>query len=257
MCLVVFAWQSHPRYSLVLAGNRDEFYSRPTQPAGFWEGDGSILAGRDLQAGGTWLGVSRSGRFATVTNYRDPASFRSDAKSRGQLVLDYLQGSLDPLEYLKSLEENFDFYNGFSLLAGNPKQLAYASHKTHEIRLLGPGIYGLSNSTLDVPWPKVKKAKRNLESILRKPDFTAGELFSLLDDRDPVPKSQLSELPDTGVGAEREELLSPIFIHSPAYGTRASTLLLLDQPEGGTLQFFERTFTGGVSGATNHFEIQL
>ena len=166
MCLILFAWQAHPDYPLVVAANRDEWRERPAAPATWWDDAPDILAGRDLEAGGTWLGVTRSGRFAAITNFRDPADRRSTAPSRGQLVADFLRGDDSPRNYLEALSPKAARYNGFNLLLADEKSMCYFGSREGEIIDVPPGIHGLSNHLLDEPWPKVEKAKSALGAIL-------------------------------------------------------------------------------------------
>lgn len=236
MCLILLAWRSHPDYPLVVAANRDEFFSRPTAPAAFWPESPQVLAGRDLEAGGTWLGVTRTGRFAALTNFRDPARNRVGAPSRGELVSRFLTGSLTPSAYLDMLESCSDRYNGFNLLFGDPAGLWYFSNCGGGERQLGPGVYGLSNHLLDTPWPKVARGKSALNTALRAlPE--EKPLFDLLHDDSVAPDEVL---PRTGVSLEWERLLSAAFISSPGYGTRSATVLLADA--AGNVRFVEKGF---------------
>lgn len=243
MCLILFAYDCHPEYSLVVAANRDEYYSRPTARAGFWEDCPGVLAGRDLERSGTWLGITKKGRFAALTNYRDPASYKPKALSRGMLVKDYLCCGLGPPEYAESLGGMREEYNGFNLLMMNKGALWYYSSLGTGLEAVRPGIYGLSNRLLDTPWPKVEKGKQGLRQILAESrDVSAEKLFDLLSDR---ARSNDEELPDTGVSLRWERLLSPIFIESDTYGTRASTVITIHRKRG--VVFAERSFgAGGV-----------
>ena len=237
MCLLLLALKSHPVYKLVIAANRDEFYDRPTAPPSFWNDRPDLLAGRELRAGGTWFGISKKGRIAAITNYRDPASIKSNAPSRGELVSDFLTGDEKPEEYLASLDLKAGAYNGFNLIVGVKDQICWYSNRGKGTRSLIPGIYGVSNHLLDTPWPKVSRGKASLENILSNNPITSPEtLFHILLDRS-IPDDD--NLPDTGVGLEWERLLSPIFISSPHYGTRSSTILLIDRNDHVT--FMERT----------------
>jgi uncharacterized protein with NRDE domain len=237
MCLLLFAWKAHPFYPLILAANRDEFYERPSAPADFWEDAPELLAGRDLKEGGTWLGLTRSGRLAALTNYRDPASLKIEAPSRGRLTTDYLLGNEKPQTYLERIAPEAFRYNGFSLLVGDFSDLFYLSNRGTQLRL-APGIYGLSNSLLDVPWPKVARGKKRLGDLLsKKVRPTAEAVFKFLSDRSRPPDNQL---PETGVGLEWERILSPLFIQSAVYGTRSSTALFIDRD--GNATFSERVF---------------
>ena len=225
MCLLLLAVQTHPEYKLILAANRDEYYDRPSAPAAFWKDASYLLAGRDLRAGGTWLGITRKGRIAAITNYRDPSTIKSDAPSRGGLVSNFLLGQESPLDYLDRLAQKADQYNGFNLIIGEKYELYWYSNRGDGGRCLGPGIYGLSNHLLDTPWPKVTRGKTNMARLLSGGHDPAPEaLFGLLLDRH-IPDDK--SLPDTGVGLQWERVLSPLFITSPHYGTRSSTILLM------------------------------
>ena len=237
MCLLLLALQAHPVYRLVIAANRDEFYERPTAPARFWNDRPDILGGRDLRAGGTWFGITRHGRIGAITNYRDPTSHQPQAPSRGSLVTDFLIGDDEGEAYLARLELKARNYNGFNLVVGVRDQLCWYSNRTRGIQRIMPGIHGLSNHLLDSPWPKVSRAKAALKDILsNNPALSPEVLFDMLLDRS-IPGDDA--LPDTGVGIEWERILSPIFIASPDYGTRSSTILLLDRKNHVTFQ--ERT----------------
>lgn len=237
MCLLLLALQAHPVYKLVIAANRDEFYERPTSPAGFWNERPDILAGRDLRAGGTWFGISRRGRIAAITNYRDPASSKPRAPSRGRLVSDFLIGDDEPEAYLTRLDSNAGDYNGFNLVVGVRDRLFWYSNRGQGIRPILPGICGISNHLMDTPWPKVSRGKAALKRILlNNPHPSPEALFDIL--LDPSIATD-DRLPDTGVGIAWERVLSPIFISSPDYGTRSSTILLLDRE--GHVTFLERT----------------
>ncbi len=239
MCLILFAYNMHPSYRLILAANRDEFYDRPSMPADFWKSHPQVLAGVDLKEKGTWLGVAKEGKFAAVTNYRDPASWKAEAPSRGKLVSRYLTGWADPEKYLKNISKKADTYNGFNVLLGDANDLFVYSNRG-ELQKLSAGIYGLSNHLLDTPWPKVKTGKKRLKAALTKRgDALEEALFALLADRHIPPDSQL---PDTGVNLEWERILSPMFITSPVYGTRSSTILLIGN--NGRIKFVEKVYNG-------------
>lgn len=245
MCLILFAFRQHARYPLVLAANRDEYHARPSAPAAVWEDAPQVLGGRDLGAGGTWLGVTRQGRFAAVTNYREPV--QTPGPSRGRLVSDYLTGSDEPSEYLEGIAVQTTRYPGFNLLAGDEEELYYHSNRASVPRALGPGVYGLSNHLLDTPWPKVSSGRTAMERALDAPGEEAlvARLLHLLADDTQATDPQL---PDTGIGRERERFLSPRFIRGNEYGTRCSTVLLLDASGG--LLLHERRFDadGRVAG---------
>jgi uncharacterized protein with NRDE domain len=255
MCLILLAYRVHPRYPLILAANRDEFYHRPTVPAAFWETAPQLLAGRDLKSGGTWLGIIRTGRIAALSNYRDPSNVRDNTPSRGGLVTDFLLGDLPPAEYLEMLRQRSQDYNGFNIIFGDRKNLFAYSNRGEVPPLLPPGIHGLSNHLLDTPWPKVTLGKKVLAEILAHGKQPAvEEIFALLADRS-LPDDSL--LPDTGVGLETERLLAPLFISGPTYGTRSSTLIMID--ENASVTFSERTYnrkSGQNVTATIHFTIE-
>lgn len=241
MCLILLAYRVHPHYELVMAANRDEFYRRPTVPAGFWEDVPWLLAGRDLQEGGTWMGVTRQGRYAAVTNYRDPRAIRPQAPSRGRLVGDYLKGNESARDYLARLVPQAADYNGFNLLLGDARGLFYYSNQDGPPQSLPPGIYGLSNHLLDTPWPKVARGRQALETVLNQSFEPAPEaLFAILEDRT---QACDEELPDTGVGIERERMLSPMFIQTPDYGTCSSSVLLIEK--NGGVYLAEKTHADG------------
>lgn len=238
MCLILFAYHVHPTYKLIVAANRDEFYGRETAPAHFWEDHSEILAGRDLEKMGTWMGVTKKGRFAAVTNYRNPKEITEGKLSRGELVSNYLNSSERPEDYLKMIERNAGQYPGFNLLIGGPNELFYFSNVTKKSVKIERGIHGVSNHLLNTEWPKVKLGKENLAHILtQKEDVMIESLFHILQKNDVAPDESL---PKTGVSLELERLLSSIFIKSEGYGTRSSTVLLMKENE---IIFNERVYT--------------
>jgi uncharacterized protein with NRDE domain len=239
MCLILFAHAAHPRYRLVVAANRDEWFRRPSAPAGFWPDRPHLLAGRDLEQGGTWLGFTRDGRFAALTNFRDPRTKRDGAPSRGALVTEFLAGDHPPLAYAARLVDAAGAYNGFNLLAGAPDALAYVSSREARAVEVDPGVHGLSNGVLDEPWPKVRKGRDRLAALLSR-DFDTEDLFALLKDQSIAPDA---ELPDTGVSRDWERLLSAMHIVADGYGTRCATVLLVGRD--GEVAFLERTFDMG------------
>ena len=252
MCLILIAHGAHSEFPLVIAANRDEYYRRPTARAAFWQDHPHILAGRDLECMGTWLGVTRRGRFAAITNFRDPRERKTDAPSRGQLVSDFLASDHEPREYLGNVAIEAPRYNGFNLLAGDIDGVFYFSSRTASVQQMSPGIHGLSNHLLDTPWPKVERGKRRLQAALEG-EFSAEALLDLLHDGEPATES---ELPDTGIGMELERVLSPALIVSPQYGTRASTAVLFG--EDGSVSFTERTILpGGHTGPTVSLRFSL
>jgi uncharacterized protein with NRDE domain len=252
MCLIAIAHKVHAQFPLVVAANRDEFYGRPTAQAGFWEDEPGILAGRDLECMGTWLGVTRAGRFAAVTNYRDPADVRSSAESRGTIVSRFLAGAMPAAEFVENLASNAGAYRGFNLLASDGDELYAYSNRDGGPQRLDPGIYGLSNHLLDTPWPKVRRVRERLADAL-KPAPAPEPLFAMLADTGAAPEA---ELPQTGVGLDRERMLSSARIVSATYGTRCSTVVL--QGADGRVQFAERTYgPEGVEEDTARFDFRL
>ena len=255
MCLIVFAKDTHPDYPLIFAANRDEFYARPTAAAHFWEEAPEVLAGRDERAGGAWMGVTKSGRWAAVTNVRTPEEIdtpKPAAPSRGALVANYLKGASGPEAYLEHIVAAR--YNGFNLLAGTPERLFFLSNYGEgSAQEVEAGIHGLSNAQLDTPWPKVTRMKERLSAHLSEGAVQPAALLDLLHDPTPAPDAAL---PDTGVEEEWERVLSASFIISPAYGTRASTVLLIHC--SGRVTFAERTFgTGGAKLSEEQFAFEI
>jgi uncharacterized protein with NRDE domain len=242
MCLIFIIADQHPEFPLIIAANRDEYYSRPTASAHFWP-DKAILAGKDLLAGGTWLGVTPQGRFAAVTNFRQPHQVPDQAmpqKSRGLLVTDFLESHLSPEEYLATLAKKQQEYAGFNALFGTLAQTSsrihYFSNQDVPTFFLENGIYGLSNALLDTPWHKVTLGKTRIGRLLQK-DFDIEEWMETLRD-DKVADD--NNLPDTGISLKTERFLSPMFIAGNDYGTRCSTVITVSSQ--GILNFFERTY---------------
>ncbi len=233
MCLIFAAWHAHPDYPLVIAANRDEFFDRPSRDAQFWPEQPQILAGQDQLGGGTWLGVSRTGRFAALTNYRDPSRNNSAAPSRGPLVSRFLSSQQSVADYIQGLSTDDPAYKGYNLMLCDGPNLGYHSNCGPHAPKLDPGIYGLSNHLLNTPWPKVSAGQSQLQhAITQLPDTQA--LLALLQDRHTY---QDEQLPRTGVSLEWERLLSAAFVQSPRYGTRCSTLFW--RRKDGLCQFTE------------------
>lgn len=232
---------------MVFVGNRDEFHARPTAAAHWWDDSSDLLAGRDLQAGGTWLGASRRGRFAVVTNFRE-AKVESGERSRGDLVVRYLRGMGDA-EHWRTLEAQADLYGGFNLLFTDGRTLGYFSNRGMQRKSLEPGVYALSNHFLDTPWPKVTRIKWDLSQQLLG-QWDESKLLRLLRNRE---EALDSDLPDTGVGSELERFLSPAFIIGNEYGTRCSSVVTLSDP--GVFGFTERRYgPGGTPVGNSYFE---
>ncbi len=244
MCLIALAWQAHPEYPLIVAANRDEFHRRPAQAARFWPEAPALLAGRDLAAGGTWLGITRTGRFAALTNVREPGAPQG-SRSRGLLVSGFLQGADSPQAYAAAVAADGAHYSGFNLLVGDAGSLWWVSNRAPAPMPVTPGVHALSNHLFNTPWPKVQRARDGLTAALAAP--TPEALFALLADDRAAPDD---ELPDTGVGLAMERLLSPPFIRSGGYGTRCSSVLLAGRER---IFFAEQTFTPDGEGERSAF----
>lgn len=240
MCLVLLAFQCHPRHRLIVAANRDELFARPAVPLHVWPGSAGVAGGMDLVGGGTWMAASRSGRFAAVTNYRDPRDLRPTQPgepSRGALVRGFVEGEAAPADYLASLAPTMHRHRGFNLLVGDRESLFWLSNRKGDIVRVEPGYHGLSNHLLDTPWPKVKEGVAAFREVVEASDDPDEEaLFRVLADTRAPPDA---ELPDTGVGIEIERVLGSRFIRTPTYGTRCSTLMFAARD--GTTTLVERT----------------
>ncbi len=237
MCLIFLSLNQHPHYKLIIAGNRDEFYERKTLPAGYWTDHPEMIGGRDLEAGGTWLAMTTSGRVSMITNYRDLKNIKPHAPSRGFLVSDFLLRNDSPAHYLNQIAPEKAKYNGFNLITGTMDELWYLSNYKEGVEQITNGVHGLSNALLDTSWPKVETGKEKFKSIISNSTITPDSLFDmLLDDHIASDES----LPDTGVGLERERMLSSMFIKSPGYGSRCSTVVLITHSN--KVLFSERTY---------------
>lgn len=223
MCIIAFAYQSHPTYPLILIGNRDEFYSRPTQRMHWW--DEELLAGKDLTAGGTWLGVTKAGKLATLTNYRDIPGIKSEAKSRGELPINYLKGGMDPHSFLIEVSGKSEEYNGFNLLLWENHQMFHFSNYEGKINEIAPGIHTLSNALLDTPWFKTEKLHAAFQQCVNNERIKEDMLFNTLLDQVQSPDERL---PQTGLPLRREKDISSVFIKTVDYGTCSSTMVLVD-----------------------------
>lgn len=237
MCLIAFAWQAHPTLDLVVAANRDEFHARATEPAYWWDSPVGVFGGRDCAAGGAWCAADRHGRFAAVTNVREPV--RDEAvRSRGLLVRDYFAQSVDAGDWAARMADEGPAFGPFNLLVGDRENLWFVSNRGRiRHRRLEPGIHAISNGHWGDHWPKTERAQARLRTLLDAGTPDDAALFDLLADTDPAPTA---ELPDTGVDSARERFLSPLFIQSAVYGTRASTVIRRDQD--GRVHFHERGF---------------
>lgn len=259
MCLMTFAYQSHPDYNLILVANRDEAYGRPTQGAAPWAQDPDLIAGQDLEQGGTWLGIHRSGRLSAVTNYRDGRAGANPAlRSRGHLTRDFLLSRASADSISRHYAEQGAHYGAFNLLLGDIEGLYYLSNRGQAPERLGPGIYGLSNALLDSPWPKLQQARDALSVALGSISARQGrlqlaaQLTEVLAARSQAPDAQL---PDTGISIELERKLSPCFIQLESYGTRATTILLQDYQ--GNSFFYEQSFDARGPTEVRHYVLQL
>ena len=250
MCLIVVACGLRADFPLIVAANRDEFFARPTDPARFWPDAPTLLAGRDREQGGTWLGVTRSGRVAAVTNFRDGGRRRTGRHSRGWLVRDFLLSDATPHTFLQTVHAERRDYDGFNLIVGTAQRLVHYSNETAEKSELGPGVHGLSNHLLNTPWPKVERAKARLASLASVPAGDLNDrLFELLSDD---AQAADHELPSTGVSLEWERLLSSAFIRTQDYGTRSSTTVLAGA--SGEWRFEERSFSPEHAPASQRVE---
>lgn len=237
MCLIFISINQHPTYKLIVVANRDEFYNRRTKAAGFWEDEPNILGGRDLEAQGTWLAITRTGRISLITNYRDPSNINPNAPSRGKLVSDYLSSNESPLTYLQQKQSTAKEYNGFNLIVGNPDELFYLSNYKEGIDHLTSGFFGLSNELLDSPWPKVIRGKQLLAPALEQSMIHPDSLLEIMRDEE---RAADQTLPNTGIGLERERALSSMFIKTNNYGSRCSTVVLVDRNH--KVEFVERVY---------------
>jgi uncharacterized protein with NRDE domain len=253
MCLALIALHAHPQYPLVIAANRDEFHARAADPAHWWTHE--MLAGRDRVAGGTWFGVTRKGRWALITNFREGTARDPDAPSRGGLVTQALSAGDTAIAFTARASVDGQRFHGFNLLMGDGATGAYASNRASGGKVLAPGIVGLSNHLLDTPWPKVVRSKAALATVLARNDDPVAAAFEMLADRQPA---NAGALPATGVSPQWERILSPIFIVSPEYGTRCSTILTVDV--SGMVRLVERSFdaSGLATGEVAHaFRVEI
>jgi len=237
MCLIVFSYQNHTKYPLILAGNRDEFFERPTQKAHFWDTEPSFIAGKDLKAGGTWLGISKRGMFAALTNYRDFHNPRSSHLSRGKIITDFLSSDGNAESKLHRFLDQSSAFDGYNLLAGSIDRLYYLTNIRSLYHRIEPGLHGLSNAFLDTPWPKVERAKAMFRECISGEQPNIEAIFDMLKDDTVYPDSHL---PKTGLSPDMERAVSPVFIRTDDYGTRSSTVILFDTNHQVT--FIERTF---------------
>jgi uncharacterized protein with NRDE domain len=235
MCLIFFSINEHPKYKLIVAANRDEFYERPALPAHWWKKP-QILAGKDLKGNGTWMAVNKNGKFAALTNYRDPASFDAQKESRGKIIVDYFLTEKEN-DFFESLKHARSKYNSYNFIGYQQGKISYYSNRLDEVTVLKKGNFALSNGLLDTAWPKVEKIKRDMAGLLKNHMVDTQAILELLSDTTLALDEQL---PHTGVPLQKERMLSPVFIKSENYGTRCSSVLLIDQ--SGHIEFEERTY---------------
>lgn len=239
MCLILFALNNHENYKFVLAANRDEFFERPTIEADYWEENNSILGGRDLKSGGTWLGLTKRGRFIAITNYRDLKNERKNAKSRGELSKTYLSGEIDLFSFINEVSEQRNLYNGFNLILSDDclDSVYHYSNVSNQLQKIENGTHGLSNHLLNTPWPKVVFGKKKLNNCIKTNSLAAENIFKLLENTE---EADNDDLPNTGISFELEKKLSPVFISMKGYGTRCSTIIFADC--NNNISFQEVTF---------------
>lgn len=253
MCLINLNFLNHPHYKLILIANRDEAYARPTATAHFWEDEPTILAGRDLLQMGTWLGITKQGRFAALTNFRDGLNRNDHKTTRGEIVTNYLKETSSPEDFLQQLNEEKDTYEGFNVLIGNANELFYYNNIRGETVNMKAGVHGLSNHFLNTNWPKVELGKSRLEAYcLNHEHIIPSDLFHIHANEE-IAKNE--DLPETGIGLALESQLSPLFIKTAEYGTRSTIVLTIDNND--VVDFTERTFEKGVFVKENHFSFTI
>jgi len=249
MCLIFISYKQNREYPLIVLSNRDEFFKRPTLAAHYWEENPQILAGKDLEGGGTWMGITKNGYMAMLTNYRDVPNLKPNAPTRGKLVSDYLQGEFNTKEYLLALSKSGYRYNGYNLIAGSFDDPWYYSNYQKKVVRLGTGLYGLSNALLNSNWPKIEKGKEKLIPLLAQEKIEKEKLFQLMTNAEVAPDQQL---PQTGLSKEKEKAISSMFINTDGYGTRCTTLIMVNK--NGNVDFTERQYANGLAtGEENNF----
>ncbi len=236
MCLIIFAVDVHPKFPLIVAANRDEFYARETLPMHIWDRPEGMLAGKDVSAGGTWLGVSEGHGIAMLTNYRDPHNINPHAPSRGELVSGYFYSDSGAAGYIDQVAQHGAKYNGFNLICGNGEGYYYYGNYGSEVQAIASGVHGLSNALINDPWPKVTRGKERLTELIRQGE---EDPYAFLDMMFDVDVADDSRLPETGVGKDLERILSPMFITSPDYGSRSTTVVMVSNQ--GEVKVVERT----------------
>lgn len=232
MCLILFSWDNHPHYKLILAANRDEFYERPTDPIHTWQEYPDIVAGKDLTGGGTWMGINKQNRFTALTNHRDPSRIIENAPSRGDLTLDFLKNEVSEENYYKEKLNALNLYNGFNLLVGSFNKMSYFNNVDGKYKEISSGIYGLSNAVLDTPWPKLTKAKNAFTKLVAETNPEIEQFYQMLQDKTLAGDD---ELPQTGVPYEWEKAISAIYIEKGNYGTCCSTIVTVTHEGAGKI----------------------
>lgn len=249
MCLILIAKDYHPKYKLIIAANRDELYERPSSLLHFWDDGSNIYAGKDLKAGGSWFGINKNSKLAAITNFREMNNIKKYAPSRGKLVIDYLINNISINDYKDYLIKTANDFNGYNLIYGNINELFYFSNETKDFKELNQGIYGISNHLLDTPWFKVRKGKYLFNELLKKDEIIVDDIFKILMDDE---KANDNELPSTGLNKKIEKEISSIFIKTEKYGTRSSTVLIVDDENNCNL--YERNYDfGEPKGNDIHF----
>lgn len=256
MCLILFALNEHSKYKLVLAANRDEFFDRPTLVADFWKENDTILGGKDEQSGGTWIGLTKNGRFIAITNFRDPKNEKENPKSRGDISKNFLSTNKSVTEFLSKISKNKNQYNGFNLILSddNLSTLYHYSNITDLTTSIDDGIHGLSNHLLDTPWPKIQIGKSQLNDLVKDRQLKINELAGILRNTKKAPDNSL---PETGISFDLEKKLSPVFISMKRYGTRCSTIILVDKTN--KVSFLEITYNEraqAISEKTYEFQLK-
>lgn len=260
MCLLTFRLAQHPDYKLVLAANRDEKYLRPAQAAHFWDDPKGLLAGKDLEANGTWLGIDRNGKIAALTNCLqlpdDPPEElhdrASNKRSRGELVIGYFRSGRSPVEFIKQMQASREEYEAFNLLFGTVDQIYHYNSREDDLQLISPGTHSLSNASLDTPWPKTRKTLAKLDAILEEETDYIDELFQMMQDQTPAPDS---ELPPSPLPLAEKRAVTAPFIVTDHFGTRNTTILLVSKTN--EVHFIERTYFSSKESRDEHFHFHL
>ncbi|MEH6575577.1 MAG: NRDE family protein [Amphritea sp.] len=252
MCLIVFAYKYHPEYNLILAANRDEFYARATRPLHQWPAQPNILAGQDLEQGGTWLGVNTDGRFSALTNHRDGSRKLSGKRSRGHLPLDFLNSTLDAEQFAKQTQNADIAYDGYNQLVGDNQNLFYLSSSRQDSQRVAPGIHGVSNARLNTPWPKLLQQKELLRQHIDDNQHQPEQLIRIMNN----PQTYADALlPDTGISMDWERALSASFIQMKQYGTRATTIIR--QRYDGETEIIEQNYDAKGATEQHSYTLQL